>query len=763
MTAALLAAVLALASQASPLPPLPATPRRPVLDRIQGVEVKDDYRWLEDGASPEVQAWSAAQDARTRAWLARLPAAPAVRARVRELVATAPASYFRLRAAGGALFALKSAPPRQQPLLVALPPGGDPAAERAVVDPNALDPSGATAIDFYAPSPDGSLVAVSLSRNGTEDGTLHVYEAATGRERPDRIARVNGGTAGGSVAWDAGGAGLWYTRYPREGERPAADLPFHQQVWFHRLGAPESADAYALGKEYEEPRIAESVLQSSDDGRFTLCLVERGDGGDHEVWLRGPWGGFTRVAGTADGVFGGRFGPDGTLWLLSRQGAPRGKLLRLPLGDAAPPALAAALTVAEGSPDGAIERFEVTAGRVWIAEISGGPSRLRVLDLEGRPAAAPELPPLSAVGELRRVGPDQVAIESESWVAPPTWFRAGEDGRAERLGLSSASPVDFSDVEVVRDAATSADGTRIPMTILRRRGTPADGRAPAILYGYGGYGISLVPRWSPELRLWLDQGGVYAEANLRGGAEFGDAWHRAGARARKQTVFDDFAACARHLVEARITSPSRLAIRGASNGGLLMGAALTQHPDLARAVVAQVGIFDMLRVEQTPNGAFNVTEYGTVADPGELQALLAYSPYQHVADGTRYPAVLLTAGNRDPRVDAFHARKMAARLQAATGSRFPVLLRVSDLGHGIGSGLDEVAAEEGDVYAFILHELGVVWRPPRAPRPAVPTKPAVATPTAALPGFPGGEPAEPAGLTDPPVPGPATTSPAAAP
>ncbi|HUL59509.1 MAG TPA: S9 family peptidase, partial [Anaeromyxobacteraceae bacterium] len=319
---AALAAALALAVGGSPLPPLPPTPKRPVVDRIQGVEVKDDYRWLEDGASPEVAAWSAAQDARTRAWLSRLPAAAAIRARARELVATAPARYQRLREAGGALFALKHAPPLQQPLVVILPPGADPAAERVVVDPNAIDPSGATTIDFFVPSPDGALVAVSLSRNGTEDGTLHVYEAATGRERPDRIARVNGGTAGGSVAWDAGGAGFWYTRYPRDGERPAADLPFFQQVWYHRLGAPEAEDAYALGKDYEDPRIAESALQSSDDGRFTLCLVEKGDGGEFEAWLRGPWGGFARLAATADGVFGGRFGPDGTLWLLSRKDAP---------------------------------------------------------------------------------------------------------------------------------------------------------------------------------------------------------------------------------------------------------------------------------------------------------------------------------------------------------------------------------------------------------------------------------------------------------
>ena len=695
---------LALALAAPPLAAPPATARRPVSDSYHGVTVTEDYRWLEDGADPGVQAWSRAQDARARDWLSALPGAAGIRERVRELVTATGFRYSRLQRAGGTLFAVKFQPPRQQPFLVTLS-ALDASTEKPLVDPGAIDPSGRTAIDFFVPSPDGARVAVSLSRNGTEDGTLHVFEVATGQELPDRIPRVNGGTAGGSAAWNADSSGIFYTRYPREGERPAADLPFYQQVWFHRLGTPPQQDTPELGKEYPDPRIAESFLSSSDDGRYTLCSVQKGDGGDFVHFLRGPTGGWTRFAGYADEVKAARFGRDGNLYLLSRRGAPRGRVLRMPL---ASPSLAKAAVVAEGSPDGAIEGMEVTRAALYLEEISGGPSRVRVLALDGTERKALPIPPLSSVRGLIRLGDGEVAWLSESYLSPAAWYRLDEaSGAVTRLPLSPPSSVDFSDVEVRREVAVSGDGTKVPMSIILRQGTRLDGMNPTILYGYGGYGASQTPTFAPERKLWLELGGVYAIANLRGGGEYGEAWHQAGMLSHKQNVFDDFAACARHLVVRRYTSPARLGLLGRSNGGLLMGAMITQHPDLMRAVVAAVGVFDMLRVELHPNGAFNVTEYGTVTDPAQLRALYAYSPYHRVRDGTRYPAVLLTAGDRDPRVDAWHARKMAARLQAATATGRPVLLRVSDSGHGIGSALDERIAETADIYAFFLHELSV--------------------------------------------------------
>ena len=700
----MLDALLALALAAA-LAPAPETPVRPVTDAYHGAEIVDPYRWLEDGKSPEVREWSRKQDARTRDWLRALPDAAAVRERTRELLRGAPPRWFSVEASSGPVFALEHAPPRQQPALVVL---SDPRAietKRTVVDPLALDPTGKTAIDFYVPSHDGRLVAVSLSKGGNEEGALSVWDVATGKALPDRIPRVNGGTAGGGVAWLSGDQ-LLYTRYPRAGERPAADLGFYVEVWLHKLGDPESKDVYVLGRECADPRISEHFLHASDDGRWAADLVQKGDGGEYELFLRGPSGAVAKVADLADRVVGATFGGDGALYLLSRKDAPRGKVLRLALGSE-PPSLAQAAVAAEASADGAIQGVEATRGRLYVAEISGGPSRVRVLE-GGR--ELPELPilPVSTVGELRRNGPGAVLVQNESFLEPSTWLRFEEPGGGPvRLPISTPAAVDYSDAEVVRDFAVSKDGTRVPLSIVRRKGTKLDGRNPTILYGYGGYGVSEVPRYSPLRRLWLDAGVVYVVAHIRGGGEYGDAWHRAGNLTHKQNVFDDYAAAARRLFETKVTSPSRLALLGGSNGGLLVGAAVTQHPEMARAAVAAVGIFDMLRVELHPNGAFNVTEFGTVKDPEQFRALRAYSPYHNVRKGVRYPAVLLTAGDADPRVDAYHARKMAARLQAASASGHPVLLRVSGSGHGIGSALDEIVDERADMTTFIFHELGV--------------------------------------------------------
>jgi prolyl oligopeptidase len=708
----MLTSILGVALAAALAPP-PKAPVRPIVDAYHGTEVSDPYRWLEDGKSAEVRAWSRKQDTRTRSWLASLPDAPAVKARARALLRGAAPRWFGVDATSGPVFALEHAPPRQQPALVVLGDPADLGSKRTVVDPIALDPTGKTTLDFYEPSPDGRLVAVSLSRGGTEDGTLSIHEVATGKALPDRLPRVNGGTAGGGVSWLAGSDALLYTRYPREGERPAADLGFFQEVWLHRLGDPESKDVYVLGRECADPRISEHFLRTSDDGRFAADLVQKGDGGEYELFVRGPSGAVHRVAELADRIVGARFGADGALYLVSRREAPRGKVLRLPL-DAEPPSLAHAAVVAEASPDGAILHAEATADRLYVVEISGGPSRVRVLS-GGR--ELPELPllPVSTVRELRRTRGGAVLVQNESFLEPPAWLRFDAEGRAPvRLPISTPARVDFSDAEVVRDFAVSKDGTKVPLSIVRRKGTKLDGRNPTLLYGYGGYGVSQVPSYTPFRRLYLDAGVVYAIAHTRGGAEYGDAWHKAGNLTHKQNVFDDFAAAAERLFETKVTSPARLALLGGSNGGLLVGATVTQRPELARAAVAAVGIFDMLRVELHPNGAFNVTEFGTVKDPEQFRALRAYSPFHAVKDGARYPAVLLTAGDADPRVDAYHARKMAARLQAASASGRPVLLRVSGSGHGVGSALDEIVDERADLTAFLFHELGVRFRAPAA-------------------------------------------------
>lgn len=693
------------------LPPLPPTPQRPVSRTYHGVTVVDPYEWLERGDDPEVQAWTSAQDARARAWLSREPGYDRLRARVREVLLAKRTSFGAPVERGGRLFATRYRPPAPQPVVVALDGPDGAAGAKVLLDPAVIDPTGRTSFDWFVPSLDGALVAASLSVSGKEDGTVHVFEVATGKERPDRIPRVNSGTAGGSLAWVKDG--FYYTRHPAPGERPPADMDFHQEVWFHRLGTPPSEDVYATGREFVAPRIAEHALRSSRDGAFVVDLVQKGDGGEFEAWLRGPDGAWRRIAALEDKVVEARFGEDGGLWLLSRKDAPRGRVLRLALPGAD---LAKATVVAEAGA-GAIDDLAATAGRLYLAEIAGGPSRLRVLDLGGKPVGEVALPPVSGVAALTTLGRDQVLYAVSRYTAPAGWY-ATRDGAldARRTSISATSSVRLDDVEVVRDECTSKDGTKVPLTVVRRKGTRLDGRNPTLLTGYGGYGASRTPRFVGADRPWFDAGGVYAIAHVRGGGEWGEPWHLGGNLLRKQNVFDDFAACAERLIALRYTRGARLALEGGSNGGLLMGAMITQHPGLARAVLAHVPVMDMLRVETHPNGAFNVTEYGTVTDPAQFAALHAYSPVHHVVAGTAYPAVYLTAGLNDPRVDPYHARKMAALLQAATTSGRPVLLRVSGFGHGIGSPLEERVAQETDAWAFVFAELGVQPPPARGVR-----------------------------------------------
>jgi prolyl oligopeptidase len=678
----------------------PPTPKHPVTDVYHGVSVKDDYRWLEDWADPAVRAWSEAQNRYARSYLDALPARDALAQELRRLLADPSPRFRALVERRGKLFALKTLPPKEQPYLVTFDSPENSASVRTILDPAQIDPSGHTAIDFFVPSLDGKYVAVSLSQGGSETGDVHVYETATGKPLGDVVARVNGGTAGGSVAWNADGSGFYYTRYPRSGERPPADLDFYQQVWFHKLGSHE--DTYSLGKDF--PRIAEIELETAEDGRYVLARMANGDGGEYAHYLLGPDGRWTQVARFADEIVSIQAGNDGFLYLLSRQNAPMGKLLKMPI---ASPELSKAQTMVPES-DVAIEDFVPAGQRLYVADLVGGPSQVRVFDTAGHPQGKVPLEAVSSVTEMLRYG-GQLLFNSVSYVHPPAWKRFDPaSGKVADTPMAMTSPADFSDTEVLRESAVSKDGTHVPLTILRRKGTRLDGRNPVLLYGYGGYNISLTPNFSPNLRPLLDRGVVYAVANLRGGGEYGDAWHRAGNLTHKQNVFDDFAACARFLIDRRYTSPERLAIEGGSTGGLLMGAEFTQHPELFRAVVSRVGIYDMLRVELSPNGSFNVTEFGTVKELSQFRALYAYSPYHHVVDGTQYPAVLFLTGANDPRVDPANSRKMTARLQAS-GTRQPVLLRTSGTsGHGIGTALSERIAEQVDVLSFLFAQ----WRIP---------------------------------------------------
>ncbi len=692
---------------AAELPPLPSTPKHSAADDYHGIKVVDDYRWLENFDDPAVREWNAAQNRYTRAWLDRLPTLGPVHERLKALYTATSSDYFSLQYRGGVLFALKSQPPKEQHYLITLASVDDPASERVVADPNQIDPAGGTAIDFYSASLDGRYVAVSLSQGGSEEGTVHVYAVATGQELADVIPGVNYPTAGGSVAWNADASGFYYTRYPRGNERPPEDMNFYQQVYFHKLGTPTSEDLYVIGQEF--PRIAEIRLETSEAGRYLLVVVANGDGGEFAHYLLSPSGQWTQITRFADEITLAAIGPDDHLYLLSRKGAPRGQILQLPLTH--PHLDQARISVHES--EAAIQDFEPTATRLYVVDMLGGPCQIRVVDHEGHPQAPVAVEPVSSVWQVLRWQGDEILFRSGSFITPPAWYRFDPaSSKATRTALFVTSPADFSECEVVRAFATSRDGTRVPVNIIRRKGTKLDGQNPTLLTGYGGYGVSYSPSFSLRRRVWLDQGGVIVVANLRGGGEYGEAWHKAGNLTNKQNVFDDFTACAQYLVEAKYTNPTRLVIEGASNGGLLMGAALTQRPDLFRAVVAHVGIYDMLRVELDPNGAFNVTEFGTVKDPHQFEALYDYSPYHRVAEGTAYPAVLLITGENDGRVNPANSRKMAARLQAATAARHPVLLRTSaSSGHGMGTALNERIAEDADVFAFLFSQVEVDYKP----------------------------------------------------
>lgn len=680
----------------------PPTPRRPVTHTYHGVEVQDDYQWLERRDDPEVIAWTAAQTAFAQEVLDAIPGIDRLRARVAAIKSAPSADYLALARSADTLFALEAdRAQRQQPRLVRMASDADPARAQVVVDPNELDPSGATTIDFFAPSPDGSLVAVSLSRSGTERGDLHIFESATGKPTGDIIERVNNGTAGGSAAWDATGEGIFYTRYPAPGERSPEDLGFYQQLYHHRLGSRCEQDSYVAGHDF--PRIAEIRLHRKHDGTAMLVEVADGDGGARAFFLRRASGELVQIARFGDEVAQVDFGPGDRLFVLTHQQAPRGRILAV--SSTAPELGAAVELVSEGPL--AIREIVATRTHLHVVVVRGGPSEIHTYDHAGLLLGPVPTADISSVQQLVGDGfSDELLFRSQSFIVPPAWYRL-RDGVAEQTPLRVSVPVSFDDAEVVREQCRSADGTLVPINIIRRKGAVLDGTMAGVLTGYGGYGVSLSPRFRIEARLWLDAGGFLAVANLRGGSEFGEGWHRDGQLARKQNVFDDMAACASHLVERGYTQPARLGATGGSNGGLLMGAMVTQHPSRFGAVVSYVGIYDMLRVELTPNGAFNVTEYGSVKVPEQLRALYAYSPYHRVAEGAVAPPVLLITGENDPRVDAWHSKKMAARLQAANPSHRVLLYVRPDAGHGIGRSSQQEVDDTVLELAFLFHSLGV--------------------------------------------------------
>jgi prolyl oligopeptidase len=737
----LAASVLGLASCAKRETPLNSPPinqrteivteKRPVTDVFHSVPVREDYRWLEDPAAPSVKAWIDAQNTLTRSTLDSLPIRDAVSARVTQILSAPVTRWLDVRIVGNRMLALKSQPPRQQPFLVVLESLSALKGERLLLDPATIggegDGGGGSAIDWFVPSPNGKLVAVSLSQGGTESGDVSIFDIETGKRVDEVVRRVHGGTAGGSLAWTPDSRGFYYTRYPREGERPEADMDFYMQVWKRTLGTPLTSDRYETGKEM--PRIAEITVEVHEaPGRFigaALATVQNGDGGEFEFHLRTPDGSgevgqWIRLAKYTDKLVQASFGPDDAIYFISREGAPRGKLVRLALADAIKPdPLSFARVIIPEQKDTLVSAFGEDTGNLAVTESSiyvtyqlGGPSEIRVFDHRGSAKPAPKQLSVASVGGMHRAGRDGIVFYQVSYIDPAAWYTFEPVSQATtRTALATDPPVTFDGYEVVREMATSKDGTKIPVNIVRKKGMKLDSTGPALLTAYGGYGVNREPAFRAVNIALLERGFVWAEANIRGGGEFGETWHRQGALLNKQNCFDDFASAAELLISRGYVAKDRLAIEGGSNGGLLMGATLVQRPELAAAVVSHVGIYDMLRVELSANGAFNVPEFGTVKDAAQFKALYAYSPYHNASDGVRYPSVLLLTGMNDPRVDAMQSRKFAARLQAATqGVKYPnpVLLRTSyDSGHGMGTPLAERIAQTVDTHTFLCWRLGV--------------------------------------------------------
>jgi prolyl oligopeptidase len=707
-----MATLLSLAACAIAQAAPPETPKKPVTDTYHGVAVVDDYRWLEDGNNNEVQAWSDAQNKFARAYLSQLPGVRMLREKLTKIMAAKTTGDGSLIARPGAIFAMRHQPPKQQDFLVVMPAADRPTEARVLVDPNELDAKGNTTIDWFVPSPDGKLIAVSLSKGGSESGDVYIYDVATGSPVDVVIPRVHGGTAGGDLAWTADGKGFYYTRYPRGTERPAEDIDFYQQLYFHEMGSPGTKDRYELGKDL--PRIAEIRVEVDSSTGRVLATVQNGDGGEFAMFLRATDGKWRQLAKFDDGLVQAAFGPAGDLYIVSRKSAPRGKILRLSTAD--PDPARATVIIPEGADTIVTNFYErpcfqsvlPTATRLYVTYQLGGPSAIRCFDLDGKPLAAPKQPEIAAVGGLSRSDRDDIFFPAGSFIEPSNYFlyRADAD-ETVKLPLKSPPVVDLSDISVVREFATSKDGTKVPVNILIPKGAKRDGTNLCLVTGYGGYGISQVPGFRPTWRVLFDQGFIITVVNLRGGGEYGESWHTAGTQTRKQNVFDDFAAALEHLIERKYTSPAKLAIEGGSNGGLLMGAALTQQPNLVNCVVTHVGIYDMLRVELSTNGAFNIPEYGTVKNDQQFKALHDYSPYHRVKDGVKYPKVLFLTGANDPRVDPMQSRKMTARLQSANPNGMTLLRTTSSGGHGLGTALSERIDEATDVYAFLFAQLGV--------------------------------------------------------
>jgi prolyl oligopeptidase len=683
-----------------------STRREDRVDTIFGRPVADPYRWLEAGDSEEVRRWTDQQNELTRRTLLAVPGREQIRARLAELLMIGTVGtpvVRRLRRDGASdrdlrYFHTRREGEQNQPVLYVR--DGVHGTDRVLIDPNALASDGTTALDWWAPSNDGRLLIYGLSENGDENSTLRVRDVDAGHDIGHPISR----TRFASIAWLPGGEGFYYTRYPEKGTVPEGEEGYHRTVYLHHIGRDAGSDP----KIFEPRKMTDSPgVEISPDGRWLVLSVHQGWAKD-ELYLqdrsRGEAAPFVPMVTDVPAIFDALV-LDDVIYIRTNDGAPRYRLYAV---DPRRPERAAWREIVPEQED-VLAQVAVAGDEILTTYLCDASSRVRRFPRAGGPGAEIELPMLgSSSGVSALWDGDEAFFDFSSFALAPTVFRLDlRRGTLERWEAVRA-PIDEQAFVVERLRATSRDGTVVPMFVVHKRGLARGSPSPTLLMGYGGFNVNMVPWFTRSTYLLLERGGILAVMNLRGGGEFGEDWHQGGMLDRKQNVFDDAIACAEKLVASGYTDPSRLAVQGGSNGGLLVGALLTQRPDLFRAVVCSVPLLDMLRYHLFRIAKLWIPEYGSADDPQQFEWLYAYSPYHHVREGVSYPAVLLTTAESDSRVDPLHARKMAAALQAATSSELPVLLRVeTKAGHGAGKPVAKLLDELTDMYSFLFSQLSV--------------------------------------------------------
>jgi prolyl oligopeptidase len=687
----------------------PLTRVDPVTESFHGRQVTDPYRWLENAESNETQLFVSRQNAYTQSVLEKMPGRNRLRQRIEQLLTIGRVASPRV---GGDKYFYERRDGRQnQPIVYVRMQDGP---ERALIDVNALSMEGTIALDWWYPSEDGRYVAYGTSANGSELSTLRVIEVDSGTVLSDGIEH----TRAASVAWLPDSSGFYYTRYPVPGDVPAGEEMYCRRVFFHKLGQAENADGG------NDPLIFPGPGQSldpqhwsnvtiSNDGRWLLVEVDQG-WTKSELYLKdlsSVTGHFLALTEGKNFLYHGEI-LDGRIYVTSNEDAPRFRVFQAECSR--PQRQHWKETIAEG--EGVIEGHAAIIGRkLFVHYIQNASSQLRIFNLDGQPVAQAPMPALGSIFDLGgNWNSDRGFFGFISYTIPPTVYEVSLQGAIKEWGRI-ASGIDPEKYQIEQRWFSSKDGTRVPMFVVSKKGLVKNGHAPTLLSGYGGFNVGRTPFFNRNVMLLLlEQGGVYVDVQLRGGNEFGEDWHRAGMLEHKQNVFDDFIAAAEFLIAEKYTDSAHLAIQGGSNGGLLMGAALTQRPELFRAAVCQVPLLDMLRYQKFQIAKLWIPEYGSADDPAQFEYLYAYSPYHRVKAGTIYPAVLFMTAESDTRVDPMHALKMAALLQAqaANNPERPILLRVdSKAGHGVGKPITKLVDDALDVWSFLFWQLDVHLEP----------------------------------------------------